>query len=471
MHISIFHPTIFKALEDLKGLYVEIISGRGYAIFNPTIKDFEKSNAADGDTGYSFFLKHFKDIQFEKRPSPKREFNIALVNKYRNNAMYSKLLVMPAGLRDYTLDENNKPSEDEINTMYRRVLSTASIVQNVNKNKENEDYLDSARYNLQQRVNEIYFYLVGMLEGKSKFFQGRWASRKVFDTTRNVITPYVAQTDEFFTPKSVSTNQTTVGIYQYCRSIMPLAVKHVRDTYLTSVFVGPNAPAMLVNRKTLKKEMVNLDSQHYDDWMTYEGLEKFMSRFGQQDIRDDVLEIEGYYLGLLYRDDKHVRFIQDIDDVPPEFDKKKVSPITYGELLYLSLFSDASTIPALVTRYPVTGYGSVYPSYIYLKSTVRAESLKMLGDDWQETGEVCFEFPISGEPYYNSMSPSAAHLARLGADHDGDLCSLICLITEESKEEVRKKLNSRDYYVGVNGKMAFSAADDVINLVLANMTK
>lgn len=52
----------------------------------------------------------------------------------------------------------------------------------------------------------------------------------------------------------------------------------------------------------------------------------------------------------------------------------------------------------------------------------------------------------------------------------GDACNLTALLTEDAKEEIKKTLASAKYYVAVNKKMAFSAADDTINLVLDNMT-
>lgn len=469
MHISVFHPVIFKALCDLKSLYSEIMSGRSYAIFDPELKDFVKSDPTQGDTGYSFFVKHFPDLRFEQRPSPKREFNIKLVNKYRDNCLMDKLVVMPAGLRDYTIDDNGKPSEDEINGMYRKVLQIASVTENVNV-KINAEYLDSARHNLQIRVMEIYDYIKNLLEGKSKLILGKWAGRKIFNSTRNVITSYIPDATELHSPKTVSTNQTVMGMYQYLRAILPLAIKHVRDTYLSQVFVGPNSPAVLVNPKTLKKEAVTIDAEIYDEWMTYEGLEKVMARFGEENLRHEPLMAEGHYIGLLYNDGKVYKFVQGIEEVPEGFDVKHLKPITYAELLYLSVYKDSSETPCFVTRYPVTGYGSIYPSYVYLKSTVKSLTLTELGDDWTPTGNVAYEFPKPGEQFYNSMSPSSSHLGRLGADFDGDTCSGTCILTDDAREEVKRVLNSRDYYVGVNGKMSFSASNDVIDLVLSNIT-
>lgn len=469
MHVSVFHPVVFKTLCDLKGLYGEIMSGRGYAIFNTETKDFERSDPINGKTGYNFFLTHFPDLTFEARPSAKREFSIKLINKYRNNCLLDKLVVMPAGLRDYVIDANGKPSQDEINGLYLKVLSIAGPIEGINP-KLNAEYLDSARFSLQIAIMEIYDYIKNLLEGKSKLILGKWAARNISDSTRNVITSYIPDTSELHSPKTVSANQSVVGLYQYLRMIMPLAVKHVRDTFITDVFVGPNAPAMLVNKKTLTKEPVHVDSEYFDEWTTYEGLEKVFARFSEENLRHEPLEVKGYYLGLIYDDGAHYRFLQDVNEVPEGFDRKNVRPITYAELLYLSVYKDAAQIPCLVTRYPVTGYGSIYPSYVYLKTTVKSTIRKELGNDWGVTGNICYEFPVQGVSFYNSLSPHATHLLRLTADFDGDTMSATAVWSEESKAEIKKTLNSRNYYVGVNGKMSFSASNDVTDLVLKCMT-
>lgn len=42
-------------------------------------------------------------------------------------------------------------------------------------------------------------------------------------------------------------------------------------------------------------------------------------------------------------------------------------------------------------------------------------------------------------------------------------------MTEESKVEIKKLLGSRNYYVGIDGRMSFSASNDVVNLILNNI--
>lgn len=470
LRIKIFHPVIYKALCDMKHLYGELMAGAAYATWDDEAKDFVKCSPAEGDTGFAYFVKYFPEIQFEQRASDKREFNIKMVEKYRDNCLMDKLIVMPAGLRDYEVDENGKPTENEINTYYRKAFSYASLVSEISM-KLNPDSVDITRYSIQLAVNTIYDYIKNLLEGKKKLILGRWAARRIYNGTRNVITSLNNDTDHLESPVSVSCNQTVLGLYQYMKSILPVAIHHLRDGFLNQVFVGPNSPAYLVNKKTLKKELVHINPAYYDEWMTDEGLEKVITRFGEVDLRHSVLEVENHYMGLLYRGpDKTFRIFQDIDEVPEGRSKKDVKPLTFVELMYISVFHDANTMPCFATRYPVISYGGIYPSYVYLKSTVKGEVRESLGVNWEKTGVVANQFPIHGEQFMNSMSPHPTHLARLGADFDGDTMSANIAYSVEAKKEVQKLLNSRKYYVGTDGKMNFSADTDTIGYVLANIT-
>lgn len=421
LKMSVLHPIIFKTIVDLRSLYGDILASRKYAVFNTETKDFDPSTPADGETGYAFFIKYLPDLVYEERPSHKREFSIKLMAKYKDNYLIDKLIVMPAGLRDYTVDDEGKPSEDEINTLYRKVLSLTSLSDNIDIGK-NEEYLDISRYNLQLAIGEIYDYIKSLLEGKHKLISGKWTSRKVFNSTRNVITSYLHKTDELGGDTEVSTNQSIVGMYQYMRSILPLAVKLIRDTYLSDIFTGPNSPAILVNKKTLKKESVSIDPIYYDEWMTYEGIEKLVAKFAIETLRHEVLEIDDHYFGLIYKGpDMTFRFLQDIDDLPSDKSVDDVYPITLTELLYISIYKESVNIPCLITRYPVTGYGSIYPSYIYLKTTIDSEVRSKLNEDWSVSTEKGIEFPKRDSKFFDSVAVASKHLARLGADYDGDL--------------------------------------------------
>ena len=418
LKIEVFHPLIFKLFCNLKSLYSDIMNGKEYAIFDSKIKDFVKSDPIVGKTGFAFFIQHHKDIKFEERPSDKRETSIKVVNKYRdqNKALMSKIPVMPAGFRDYIIDSNGKPSEDDINKLYRKVLSTANMVSSVNKSA-NPEYLDSMRLSLQVGVMAIYDYIMDMLDGKNKFTMGKLMTRKIYRSTRNVITTYVPRHTSLKSPRLVSLNQTGVGLHQFVSACLPLVSKHLKDGIMGDIFTGPNTPAILVNPKTLKKEMVMGIEDEYDSWMTLDGLEKIVEKFELEELKHKHVMIKGMYAALIYKGkDNTFKVFQDIDALPEGYDKSLVTPLTMAELFYLTVYPWSNDIPCTVTRYPISGYGSMYPSMSYLITTNNSLIFKKLDDSWNVTEEQAIEFPIYGEPFFNSICPSPSHIQRAGAD-------------------------------------------------------
>lgn len=467
--VPIIHPVIYKALKELKELYEGIMSQTKYAIWNDEIKDFEAASPVDGSTGMHFFLKHWKDIVFEERAGAKRSFNIRLVKEYQSKATTTKILVLPAGLRDYQIDESGKPEEGEVNVFYRTILAVSNLI-NLEAYKISPESIDGSRYTIQRTFNELYAYFRNLIEGKNKLIQGGWAARKIFNSTRNVISTINNQAKTANDPTTIKYNETAIGLFQYAKSIIPLSIHHLRETFLSKVFPGPNSPAVLVNTKTLKKEMVHVKPEHYDEWMSMEGLEHVLNRFGERDLRHEYLKIENHYLGLIYKGpDNTYRFMHDIDELPEDRSKEHVTPITFAELIYLSLYKDSNEIPAYVSRYPIAGYGSVYPSICHLKTTIPSEVRTELLDDWRLGDSKAINFPITGASFFDTMAPHKSHLARLAGDFDGDMMSFITVITEEAKAEVKDKLNSAGFYVDGNGKMFFSAETETIKYAMAYM--
>jgi hypothetical protein len=470
--VPLFHPVIFRALLALKRLYGDIMNGTQYAVWNAQEKDFERSDVVNGQTGFHFFVQHWKDIQFAETKSDQREQNILMIKKYKDKALTSRILVLPAGLRDLEYGPDGRMREDEINTIYRSFIAKSnSVTEQVLK--ATPEMVDKVRWQLQNTFNQLYELLESMIEGKRKLILGKWAARRIFDGTRNVITAMNTSGDYLGSPGNVGYNSTVVGLYQAVKAARPVAVYHIKNGFLSKVFVGAGQPAKLVNKKTLQAEQVELRPEYYDRWMTTEGIEKLLSAFSEDDVRHKPLEIDGRWLGLIYKGpDATFRFVQDVGELPEGRDKKDLSPITFAELLYLSVYREIDKLPAFVTRYPITGVGSIVPSKTKLKTTIRREVRKELGPDWSPLGEdyVAYEFPINGGEFVNSISPHTSKLARLGADFDGDTSSFTVTYTDESIREVDEFLDSKRAYVGTDGRPLASVAIDTVNLVLHNMT-
>ena len=475
LHCELIHPVIHRAIVSCKAFYKQIMEGSVTAVWDPKTKTFEKDNSEKAQTGFTFFMEHLDELKFERNDSEKRNANISLIEKAikENTARIRYLLIMPAGLRDYSVNPNGTPEEDEINTLYRRILPQSQLIDPLMAKKTPYIY-DNIYTNLQKSLNALFEYIESLIQGKHKLVLGKWLSRKIFNSTRNVLIASVNKSKSIEDPNRIRSNEVGCGLYQYLRTIAPVSLYEIRNNYLRNVFIENNQFAYLTNVKTLHKEEVLSThiQKDYDLWTTMDGLENLIDNFGNLDVRHlpVLLNKDRHYLGLIYNDGKHVKFFQDIRELPEGKDRKYVSPITLGEILYMSIAHLTGKYPGLVTRYPINGYGGIYPAWIKIATTTESEKLVELNDEWEPSEKVFHSFPVRDKDFLNGIAVHQSHMGLLGADMDGDMISLVGLLTDDAIDEVKKTLNSKNYYMTSEKKIIFSNKADVLSAVLAYMT-
>lgn len=473
--ITIIHPLIYYAIINLKSFYKQIAEGTTMAVFDPKLKEFVKSNDSEARTGYNFFKEYVPQLKFEKNNSEKRSFLIDLFEKsiLEDKCLMRYALVLPAGIRDYMLDGNGKPQEDEVNTFYRKLIFQSNIIDKDAVKKAPEIY-DRVAIGLQKILLELFEYIYSILNGKNKIILGKWLTRKIFNSTRNVASNYIERASNVNDHMRLNYNDSIIGLHQYLRTIVPKSIYEIKSKYIKDIFIENSNHAFLTNVKTLKREEVlNVHIQkEYDMWTSSDNIEKIIASLSNLDIRHlpIVLNKGKHYLGLLYRDDVCFKFFQDIDEVPEGFDKNKVAPVTLAEFLYMSVYSLSGKIPATVTRYPITGFGSIFPTHMKIMTTIVSDSLEELDHEWNPSGNWAYSFPKKGYDFFNSMSVHHSHFAAAGLDLDGDTLSLIAPMSDESKEEIEKYLNKKEYYISDDRRLNFSSETDILDAVLAYMT-
>ncbi len=468
--VPIFHPLIFRRLTKMKALYQELMAGEKYGKWNDELKDFERSNAIDGGTGYAFFMSKWADINFARNNSEERDQTIALIAKAGEGSMTDKIVVMPAGYRDLEY-ENNRITENEISSFYKKLLSISNVIDQ-SAVRLNPAAIDRARYGLQVTFNELYDYIESLINGKKKLILDKWATRATFNGTRNVLTPMVGEVRELHRDGEVNFNSTQVGIYQAAKAVLPVAQFQIRNKILNEIFLSVDQPVRLVNKKTLKSEEVRLRPEIFDYWGSNEGVAKLISSLAVEGGRHLPVEINDHYLALVYKDDGFFRVFHDIDELPEGFDRKNVFPISLVELVYIPLYREIKKYSILLTRYPVTGIGSIYPAQLYLRTTVRACVLRELGMDWKPLGKdyTANQYPIADAAFINTMIPHMARIKKLGADFDGDTGSGVVPVSDEAVEESRKFMSMRKAYVNTDGKAIASISTPLLEMIFHNLS-
>lgn len=471
---TIFHPVIWRTLIQLKGLYEGILNGTVYARFDETLGDFVPTNELQGQTGYAFFVDHWRKIQFQRSRSALRDVRLAVVDKYAKMAMTDKVLVLPAGLRDIEVDDAGRTKVGEVNTFYRKLLGASKTVADT-KAHTNVASLNQARLTMQRAFNDAFDFFTVMLEGKKGFLQNRWGARRIASGTRNVISAMNASTPLLGGSRGPKFTDTIVGLYQMAQAAMPITIFCLRTKYLEPIFSLGDNKAYLVNPKTLKGEIVQLEPPVFDAWQTNEGLEKYLNNFQEVTIRQKPVMVDDYYLALIYKGpDGTFKVFHSIDELPEGLDKKHVHPISNAELLYLSGFDRWKHLHCFITRYPITGTGSTYPSTVYLKTTTEGEARRELDDHWTAypgDEHLALEFPRADvKTFIDSLVLQAQRLQGLGGDFDGDTCSFNVVYTEEANAACHSYLNSKNAYADPRGGLKASSATLTAELVLRSMT-
>lgn len=419
LNTRIFNPVIYERLKKLKRLYDGIMMGTAYAVFDKGIKDFVPSTPLEGETGYSFFMKHWDELKIRKNESTRRNIMVDIIDKNQDKLFLEYFLVLPAGLRDYMIDKEGKATQDEINEFYRKMISISNTLTGLTPSQA--DMQDVTRRNLQKCANDIYEYIKTLMTGKKGFLQAKWGGRNIYNGTRNVITSMDTSAEALGGETAPDIHTSHVSLFQTLKGCLPLAIHLIKSHwYYRLAFTGDQEYISVINSETLKREQIKTEQWVLDNWQSNEGLEKFIDKFGLDDFRHKPIEISRHWFGLIYQDDEKYQLLEDIDDLPEGWDSKKVRPLNYIEFFYLVGKDKWYELRATTTRYPVAGKGSIYPTKVYVKTTTTAKVLQEYQHGEKVEGSIAKEFPYipPGEAasYYNSLSPHPSRLQGLGGD-------------------------------------------------------
>ena len=483
LNTKIYSPKIFKVICQLKSLYKDIMSGAAYAVFDPIKKDFERvtgdpTTTASADTGYSFFMHHFPDLVFHKTESDKRDERITLVEKYKDISIYTRYLVEPAGLRDLKNDSSGRLIQDDINKLYAALLMLTRAIPRGSMSV----LYDPVRYQIQCKAQEIYNYIEDFLDGKHGFIQGSFARRKVAMGTRNVITASPGHGSSPEDPQLLKADDVQVGVYQTVKGLVPFA-----KNIFWSTFGNPILKAEAVSRIALtdpdSHELVytSIPASERDAWMTSDGLEKRINSLRNPGIRKQpvwIKDTEGkkYALCLVYDDNDEIAIVRSFKDLekrwPRKVDRKKLRPITYIEMFYIIAEIISIGKHGLVTRYPVIQQGSSYPAKIHVVSTTPARKVDLIDlVSGYGVSTPLRQYPIMGASYMDAMMVHPSRLAGMGADHDGDKCSLEFVWGEDSNRECADYLNSIRSVINTDLRFVKGGSTYLIDQMIYAMTK
>lgn len=465
LRTNIMHPLLYANIEKVASLYTRICMGTSYAEWDDKVKGFIESNAVDGNTGYSFFMKYFNDIVFERNESTRRDLRIDVLDQFRETGVYDFVLVVPAGIRDIEEDSKGGLTQDELNEYYRNLIS---LSKNIDTTFKDNKFNDGTKLLMQRNFNNIYALIFSYLDGKRGITQDKFSKRKIENGTRSVLSAMDLSVEDMRGPQAIGLYHTAIGLYQMTKGTLPLVQYAFKGPLINETFVGSNE-VLILHPKTLKLERRTVGSKVREMFMTEDGVNDFLNKFEDVKWRDTPVMLAKGYLAMVYQDNGTFKVIRDITNVP-ENRLDKLHPMTYGELLYYITKPHIYNKPVWTTRFPYTNVDSTSPALAYIKTTATGQALKELDHNWEVIDNNLYnEWPTPGDKWVETLIVHPSRLKAKGGDHDGDTGSGDITYSDESVKEVGEYLENLDSWF-VDGKVRYLGTTDTLDWVLKSMT-
>jgi hypothetical protein len=204
--------------------------------------------------------------------------------------------------------------------------------------------------------------------------------------------------------------------------------------------------------------------------MSEEGLDKMItSKLKIGSYLHEPVSLGSNPICNIYDDGVNIRPMFD-NIIPEGFNKKHVRPMTLIDMATLSVLKDSEDSVGLMTRYPITQQGSIYPTNLYIRTTTESRRVTVLNENWEDDYELQ-EYPSIDANPYTSMSIDSSKLGNLGADYDGDKLALTILLMKDSIAEIKDLMKKRIFYVKPSGGYVNSIDDDITGHLLKHITR
>lgn len=377
LRTDVITPHLYKQILTLKSFYQDVLAGKAYAYFDEKEKDLVLSDEEDlnADTGFSFFVRMLPKIQFKRSDSIVRNNKIALIDKYRERLIIDKLIVLPAGIRDVRMDDDYI-SPEEINKIYMAILSLREALP---ANKSEERLYDSIRYQIQQKLMEIYVYITTLIDGKHGFAQGKFAARRIQQGTRNVITALaLTRVNDPLGPKGIRPDELMLPLFQAMKSCVPLMVNKLKSAFFDLIFSSQTNTIPLIDPDTKVLTYVDVDTATINKFTTADGINELINDYRAVEkhwepasvpVKDAKGNIKNYWLYLVHDTGSVIRFFRNKDDMQDIY-LRSMSEMDPTKCQYLDLIPENLIKDVLIT------YDSAYA--IYSKGNFTNEKLDLV---------------------------------------------------------------------------------------------
>jgi hypothetical protein len=143
-------------------------------------------------------------------------------------------------------------------------------------------------------------------------------------------------------------------------------------------------------------------------------------------------------------------------------------PFSLMDLFFITAKTVCNDKHVYITRYPITQYGSIYPSRIKILSTIKTTTMR-LGDKYYEDYPLYLEdYPLKENDstyFVDTSRMNSATIKAMNCDFDGDTISLRAVYTQEANQEAEEIINSPTFLLNSKGKPSRTFGNEAVQCI------
>lgn len=452
------HPQVYMILTRIDEKIPQLISGTRYFRFDEKIKYFVPSDETENDpsvgTGLEYLYTYWDKISWKHSASIMRENRLELLDLLsKEECFIDKQVIEPAFYRDMT---SGRDKIDKINSMYKKVFNTVSVLTTLGKSSFTYNL---SRSNVQNTIVEIYDYFVDRIRLKYGFLHSAVMSKSVDYGVRTLISAPTfnanswkdmpADYEHISTPLAHCISEYTIAVEAWVADWVDSIVQGKTNMYIfdpteNKVILKDLAPDWKNDftsdkiGKKIYQFVMTPESRFYPVTIKFEGGE--YKPFAFIDGNKDLILKSGEYDANAF---KNVRYY------------------TWTDVFFLAAHAVASEKALYTTRYPVTDHHSQYFAKIKVRSTFKTMEMLIGNTFYDKYPVVDLSIPADKieSLFIDSLELFPPFISTLGADHDGDQVSCRGLYSYEANKWADEYIMSITNAIGISGQSVRSSGD------------
>ena len=398
----------------------------------------------NGDTGIEFLYDNWSKIKWSGGGGMSTQRTDLISKSKKNEIWISKEIVIPAFYRDIHSSKDGGGETPKINKMYSNLIRMAGMI----KDRDMFDFsFHSTNFSIQNILVSIYDLLKNMLDKKNGIVRKYLLGKNVDYCVRTVISAPVFNAND---PRDniVDFHHAAIPISQVCVLCYPFMVAWLRNFFEMELIQNKSAKISSNINDNGEEEIIQLKNPeaYFNDNYIKKHIDKFVndpsSRYDKIEVpttdnKPHYLIFEGRY--------------RSVDAEKATISKRYM---TWTDLLFIASNDITKDKHVMLTRYPLLDVFGVAFSKIRVSSTLHTSPVEINGHIYKWYPVIDLSMPKSqvANNFIDTARFSCAYLKSMDGDFDGDQITVKILWSQEANEECEKRINSKSYLLGLNGR-------------------